>query len=514
MNALVAHKRILTILNVLVVSALIFLYHIGLFGDISLAVFTGVSIGLFVLALYNPLVVFALFVGVIPLEIVNIAPDTVEIALRPYQLLGIIIFGAVIIRKVFGVSGQEFLTLGIIDKLMIVLTLLSFVGLFWVTNVDVALKQTIILTSFVILYFVTRLFVRSKEDVLSLFPIIISSATVVGLYAIIQNILYKNGLEHMEVMPGRPNATFVEADWLGMYLVFIIAIILAYLYYNAYHKHLWKFFDGALIGVTIIAFVTLVLTVARSAWLGTAVVIVVYVLILFLQKKYKLFARHSLWIASMGVSSILIVWMFGLTSFELGNRLQSTNNGLQEITISCQCSGQTCLSTTLVIDNVDELEQYNCRHINLEEIDGEVALGNIVTKIHRTDPNIAVRAQVYKKTISYIKQKPFLGYGWGSSAGLLGEDESGTPLNTSNIFLEIALSVGLIGLGIFIVMFGSMVVYSIKMLRTSNSMMIKSVAIFTILGVVAIIVPNLFNAGLFLGFVWVFLGMVDVLRKM
>ena len=57
-----------------------------------------------------------------------------------------------------------------------------------------------------------------------MFPIIISSATVVGLYAIIQNILYKNGGLHMEVMPGRPNATFAEADWLGMYLVFVIAI--------------------------------------------------------------------------------------------------------------------------------------------------------------------------------------------------------------------------------------------------------------------------------------------------
>ena len=476
--------------------------------------FAIVSIGLFALALYNPLVVFILFVGVIPLEIVNIAPDTVDIVLRPYQLLGVIIFGAVIVRKIFGVSGQKFLTLSISDKLMIALILLSFVGLFWVTDMDVALKQTIIFTSFVILYFVTRLFVRSKEDVLSLFPIIISSATVVGLYAIIQNILYKNGGLHMEVMPGRPNATFAEADWLGMYLVFVVATILAYLYYNAYHKHLWKFFDGALVGVTAVSFIALVLTVARSAWLGAVGVIVMYVLILFLQRKYKLFARHSLWIAIIGVGSILIVWMFGLTSFELNNRVVSTGSGLQEITISCITDGQAQGTVPTTINNVDELEQYNCRHINLEEIDSEIATGNTVVKIHRTDPNVAVRTEVYEKTISYIGQKPFTGYGWGSSAELLGKDESGTPLNTSNIFLEMALSVGLIGLGIFITIFGSIVIYSIKTLRTSNSMMTKSVAVFGMLGMIAIIVPNLFNAGLFLGSVWVFLGMIDVLRKM
>ena len=44
-------------------------------------------------------------------------------------------------------------------------------------------------------------------------------------------------------------------------------------------------------------------------------------------------------------------------------------------------------------------------------------------------------------------------------------------------------------------------------------MMNKGVAIFAILGTVAIIVPNLFNAGLFLGFVWMFFGMVAILRK-
>jgi O-antigen ligase len=163
---------------------------------------------------------------------------------------------------------------------------------------------------------------------------------------------------------------------------------------------------------------------------------------------------------------------------------------------------------------VRELKQYNCRHINLEEIDSETVLGNTVIKIHRTDPNVAVRKGVYEQTISYIKQKPFLGYGWGSSAELLGRDESGTPLNTSRMFLEIALSVGLIGLGIFIAVFSIVAVSSAKVFNKSNSMIEKSVVVFAILGVVAIIVPNLFNAGLFLGFIWVFLGMVDVLRKM
>ena len=70
--------------------------------------------------------------------------------------------------------------------------------------------------------------------------------------------------------------------------------------------------------------------------------------------------------------------------------------------------------------------------------------------------------------------------------------------------MEIALSVGLIGLGIFIAVFSIVAVSSAKVFNKSNSMIEKSVVVFAILGVVAIIVPNLFNAGLFLGFVWLF----------
>ncbi len=318
----------------------------------------------------------------------------------------------------------------------------------------------------------------------------------------------------MEIMPGRPNATFAEPDWLGVYIVFLIATALAYLYYNTYHKHIWKFFDIALFGTMTIFFTALIITVARSAWVGVAAVIIVYGIMLFFQKKYKLFAKHVFWIFSTALLGLIIVFAFSLTTFELGNRLQSTNTGLQEITISCVSNGQAQGTIPTKINDVSELTQYNCRHINLEEIDSEISIGNEVIKIHRIDPNISVRTDVYNQVLEKIKLKPWFGYGWGSSNKILGNDESGTPLNASNIFLETTLSIGILGVIMLIMFFCTVSIFAIKVLKISTNMREKSVAIFALLGVVAIIVPNLFNAGLLLGFVWVFFGSIAILRKM
>ncbi len=526
MNQLTKNKRLLTVLNVIVVTGLILLNYLGLFSSGGDSGFLLVSVGIFVLAMYRPAVVFALLVGVIPIEIINIIPEQFGFALRPYQLLAGILFGAIVLRALFG--GKTHLPLrqtgrnaslrrvrwSIFDTLIVIFIALGFGNYFALGMHATSLKPSLIVLSFGILYFVVRFFVRTKEDLLALFPILISSGVVIGLYGIFQNLLFLTGKNSMEVMPGRPNATFAEADWLGVYMVFIIAVALSYLYYNANHKHLWKFFDIALFSSTTVFFVTLIITVARSAWLGALVVIFVYLAILFLQKRYKLMAMHLFWIFAVSLTSFIIVLLFHLTNFELFNRVASTGNGLQEITVSCQCSGQACLSTTSVINDVSELAQYNCRHINLEEIESEKAGGNEVLKIYRRDPNVAVRSDVYSKTVTLIKQNPIIGYGWGSSGKLLGNDENGTPLNASNVFLETVLSIGIIGGVILALIFGFAFVVAIKILRNTKSSRQKTVAIFVVIGSFAIIVPNLFNAGLLLGFVWLFFGTIAVLQKM
>lgn len=514
MSELVAYKRLFTLINVILLLISIFLYHFGFFSQISFWVFLVMCLVVCGFALYRPVMVFAIFVGLIPLEIINIAPDVIGISLRPYQLLVIAaIFGIVSIllfRKKIGTLFRW----NIFDVVVVTLFFASVVSALINASSGGVIKQTVVFSSFCVIYFVTRFFVRTKKEVIALFPLFISSGVVVSLYAITQNILFSVNLFHLEVMPGRPNATFVEPDWLGVYLVFVFTVCLSYLYYNAYHKHLWRFFDIALYGATFLIMVAMTITVARSAWMGTGAVAFVYFVFLITQKKYKLFARHFLWTSSLIFMSIVSVVIFQFTDFELDNRVESTKTGRQEITVACSTpASRDALMRIGYVAHIDELVQYDCAHIDLEDIDREMSLGNYVFKIDRDDPNIAVRSDVYKKTIVAFAQQPIFGYGWGSSARIYGVDAAGTPLNASNIFFETAIATGVGGLIIICAFLLGVVCFAVVIMRTKSSMLDNSIALFGVLGIVGIVVPNLFNAGLFLGFVWVYFGMVALMPK-
>ncbi|MEA3323211.1 MAG: hypothetical protein U9Q12_03220 [Patescibacteria group bacterium] len=200
MNILVANKRILTVMNVVVVSTLIFLFHFGFFSNETWFGFILLCASVFAIALYRPVIVFVLLIGVIPLEIINIVPDEFLLALRPYQFLTIILFIVVILRRVLGLSKEKFFSWNVTDTLITIFIGLGFVNLLWTDYFYVSAKQSVILASFGLLYFVVRFFVRSKKDVLALFPIMISSGVVVGIYAIVQNIMFLTGGNHQEII--------------------------------------------------------------------------------------------------------------------------------------------------------------------------------------------------------------------------------------------------------------------------------------------------------------------------
>ena len=513
MKNLLENTKILIPITALFVICIIL---IGRTDFLSSSTFFAISVILFFtmgIFVYRPMLGFALFVSVLPFEILSVLPESVGFSVRPYQVLCVILYLAIVgiyIHKNVSVADvRAYIT----DAIIVGLLVLSGVTVQWAQDPSEALRQTIIVGSFGAIYFIVRFFVREFHDVIKILPIIIVSGWVTSVYAIFQNVLFLHGGDHQEFMPGRPNAFFAEPDWLGIYLVFVFATCLTYLYYNAHHKHVWKFFDVTLWGITITVVVATILTVARSAWLGMAVVSMLYILVIFVMHKYKMCARHVLWLGSVMTTSVLIAVFLPITNFELDNRIQSTT-GLQEITVSCvQKSGGEQLMAQKEIKDVTELSAYGCHHINLEEVDAEKTMGHSVVTVMRNDPNIAVRAKTYNHVIEFIRQRPFTGYGWGRRGTLLGTDEQGTPLNASNIFLETALSIGVIGAGLLILLFGVIVLRSLIVIHQAHDEITRSTALFGLLGLGAILVPNFFNAGLFLGFVWVFLAMVAILCK-
>lgn len=477
-----------------------------------------------IFALYRPGWAFLFFVGTIALENINLAPEMLGVAIRPYQFIGSLVLAAILIRRTFNRTNFDFPKFKSIDWAIVIFALSGFLSAAFAMDEGVSLKQSAIALTFAVLYFLARIFVQNLSDLKRIAPFFLSSGMVVGAYGIWQNIRFGQGLNHFEVMPGRPNATFTEADWLGIYLVLLIAVLYAMIYYfqSACHSERAERVEesnpislGTLLLYIIlsVSYIILILTVSRSAWLGAVAVTAIFFVAVFTQ--LKLNPKEWQWKKTLQIKigilislalAIGIVYMFNLTTFQLWNRAGSTASGLQKITVSCASN----VALPEKIGSVSELANYNCRHIDLENIDAEKQSGNFVKEINRPDPNVNVRARIYQKSWEVIKNNPILGIGWGNSGSFLGRDDRGVALNSSNLFLETYLGSGILGVLALVYIFVYILIQSLRGFRMGDSEQ-KIVSLFILLGVVALLIPNLFNAGIFLGILWVFLGIAVAL---
>lgn len=500
--------------NIVLVLALIILSNLNVLPFKNIGDFLFFTALAFGFALYRPGWSFLFFIGTIALENINLAPAEVGLNIRPYQLLGLMTLIAVGIRYYSRRLNFKISKFQWPDYLVILFVLGGFLGSLNASDGFLAFKQSVIITSFALLYFLVRIFIRNLDDVKRIMPFFLTSSFVVVIYAIWQNWQFMQGQNNFEVMPGRANATFSEADWLGMFLVLLLSV----LYVTAYNLYsrmkilnlsykTYVFGYSCLVWIMIIlTWMALIITVARSAWLGAALVTMGMFLYLLLKRDVKLF----LILAVAILFSVGLVYLFNLSNFQLNNRIQSTASGEQEITIACKNE----IEIPSPIKNVDELNKYNCKHINLQDIEKEMMAGSIIKKIYRQDPNVSIRKEIYVKSFEEIKNNLFFGIGWGNISEVLGKDERGTGLNSSNIFLEIWLGAGIFGIISFLILVGYILgrgkLFFLKKMKEGKFLRQDSgmdfFHLFLVLSAVAIIIPNLFNAGIMLGFLWAWMG--------
>ena len=460
-------------------------------------------------ALYRPGWLFLLFIATIPLETVNLAPQEFGITLRPYQFLGALTLCAVAIRFFLGRLNFALPRFAWHDGALLLFSVGGFLALPNASDGMNALKQALVVFSFVILYAVVRIFVQKSDDVRRIVPFFLVGSAVSIFYGIWQNWAFMHGIAQDEIMPGRPNGTFPEADWFGLYLAFVLTALFGlWSYFRSYrpiNDRLRTFFM-ILLGVMAAATtVALILTVSRSAWLGAAAAIGVFLVVDFWRREssFRAILINGVIIFGVIAISIIAIHFASLTSFELKNRLSSISSGKQNITISCDAP----VNLPVVVSDIALLAQYGCRHIMLEEIAQERSRGAFVTTVLRDDPNVQTRMQLYKKSLALIMQHPFMGIGWGSAGIFFGADARDATLNTSNIFMETWLGGGMLSLAMLGGILGAMIAKTMRHLRrTAFDASAYALAVFVLLGLCAIIIPNFFNAGLLLGFVWVFFG--------
>lgn len=466
----------------------------------------------FLFALYRPGWVFLLFVGVLPLEIINLAPAVLGgIALRPYQWLTGILLVAVLTRFLFKRLPFEIFRPRFLDLLPVLVAVGAFLSVMGAPVPSLALKQALVVASFVAIYFLGRIFFRTLFDMRQAVPFFLGSSLVVSGYALWQNIRFSLGQESFQVMTGRPNATLSEADWLGMFVVLVISILYMLLAFSVEQPRKKTFQDilkSTLFSVLLtLTFIVLIITVARSAWLGALALTIVFSLGLLFKKSLKRSWQPTLIFGGILSLSLLValgaVLLFHLSPFQFLNRIQSTGSGLQKITVACESD----VTLPEKVAHVDDLSAFGCRHIDLEAIESEQGEGKFVKEVFRDDPNVSIRKEIYGKSWDLIRAHPFLGIGWGSAALFLGNDERGAGLNASNIFLEVWLGSGLLGLMAFSLFWFSLMYASFYWYRASGSETERLFGLFFLSSIIGITVFDLFNSGILLGFFFLFLSL-------
>jgi hypothetical protein len=502
-------KFYLILANVLLVVFAIWFTNIGILPFSKMGDFAFFIVLSLLLAIYRPGWTFVLFIGSLVLENINLAPDGFPLGIRPFQLLGAVTFLGVFVQYFSKRLPFSFPKFHWADGLLVLFSVAGFVSALFSAQKGLSLKQAIVALSFVFLYFLTRIYIQSLDDLKRILPFAISSGFVVAIYSIWQNIRFKLGVNPFEIMPGRPNATFSEPDWLGIYLVFLVSILYSIIYYLNKKSSVRKNLSLVTCHLSLVPIiVALVLTVSRSAWIGAIIVILGFLKVTLLGGSLK-FSNWQLKNASVAflnisatfIFSLSVIYIFGLTSFQLGSRAQSTG-GLQKITIACTLEHGIVPEK---INSVTDLAPLGCKHINLEDIEKEKMLGNFIAETSRPDPNVGIRARIYAQSLGQIKTNPIFGIGWGSISSILGKDENGNGLNASNIFLETYLGAGMLGFTSLVILFVYIFIKGVK-LYFSKDIKMHSMAVALLLAWGAVVIPNLFNSGIFLGFVWVYLG--------
>jgi len=287
----------------------------------------------------------------------------------------------------------------------------------------------------------------------------------------------------------------------------------------------WPMLKISQVVINVYVFITiaeLILTVSRSAWLGAGVVLAVYIVIVFLKEGVVKAVQTVIFASLKIVVVIFLLNVLGLSDFHLANRATSSASGLQKITISCQDNiSKQHIEDGARIASIQELANYGCVHIDLEEIELEMASGGVIKEVYRPDPSVGVRKDIYKKSWAEIKKNWLFGQGLGSSGFFLGKDDLGHSLNSSNIFLEVLISMGIAGLAIFILILTTPFVIGLKLLQIKSEKYSnlpqadqktgkpkEVIAVFFLLTFFAILIPNLFNAGFLIAFFWIWLAMV------
>ena len=496
--------------TVCILTAIIVLDFIlsGLLGWFQSPIYAVVYLGLiFILVLIKPRWGVPFLIATATLDTVNIYSS------RPYQWMLVFAVLAPVVRHLLErrnifqqLQGKlaDFILLFQAKDRRLLFPLLStallggsLLGVLNASDKVYSLKQTAVLAVCLLMATAIYLWVNMiKRGVSRGTHIVLASSLPVAIFAIYQNIAHERGWQSFEVMAARPNSTFYEPDWLGMYQVFVLALLFGWYSFRSSRANTNGLIERlGLPALIVLHFIVLVITVARASWLGAAASLAVALAAVaaatIVNKKrlliFKKVGAAALFFAGYAALAVLLINTFKLTRFNLVDRAASIYRGEHIVTIA---------------EGGDPREKIK---INLEEIEAYRNRGYDIYEEYVSDVNVDARYQAFSSMREIALEHPLLGQGQGSVLA-----RTSFVDNANNIFYEWWISAGLLGLLGFVGLLVWPVWRSCRLLiaKENLSRMEAGLAISTIAGIAGLAVANVFNAGIFFAPLWVFLGLV------
>jgi O-antigen ligase len=364
----------------------------------------------------------------------------------------------------------------IITFSLILIVVASIFGFIHTPSIAASLKYTLLFFYFLALSMATYLATFQKRE--NVIRTLILSSLPVLVYGIFQSLAYKFSLFAFETMPGRVDGTFFEPDWFGMYLAVILGLMMPLLNFKKISH--WIFL--------ILIFANLLLTISRASWLASICIIFVYLLINLFRKKIKqgLFSFTQI-LASLSVA-IFIITLFNLTPFSLSQRFLSTFTGDEKY-----------LATQDEFGNTIQISKEEAQRLNSDQL----------LLLSREDTNVNSRLNSYQESFELIKKHPLFGIGLGGLSTIYSKFT-----NANNILLEILIGTGFTGAIPFLaILLYPFLLFIYLFFKKYPHFPYSTSTLSLILAFTAILIPNMFNSGIFLGYFWIILGIALSLNR-
>lgn len=308
----------------------------------------------------------------------------------------------------------EFLASGRIDwhksKLNIPILLFVLVMTLSLTNSDyfrISLNDYIIFLSYFILYFFIRNNITIKIELKSFIKIFFLTSLLVSLYTLIQYYDYDPYLKGLSYL----SSTIGQKNWISNYLAMIFPIVFSYFLLEELKKNKITYYF-----LLSIIYMTLMICQSRGIWISILLTAILAVYIIFKFNLLKIFHKNKKWLVLLLVTFLIITIIY------------STDNLLNKSAITVK---ERAMST------FDE-----------------------------QDPSINSRMLIWRTTFEMIKDKPIFGSGIGTfrmnyldyQGKLLEKNPNYIKYYTKsgdahNEYLQIWAELGIIGLGLFLLIF-------------------------------------------------------------